>query len=123
MDSLFIAEFEVAYRVGVPDSERESPQRLLLSVEIFFDFRTAISTDAIQRTVDYFEVCQKLLRFGDHREWKLIETLADDIARMILTDFIAEGVAVEVKKFVIPQAAHIAARVKRTREWLKSQPR
>ncbi len=120
-DSILIRDLEVAYRVGVPDAERKSPQRLLISAEIFSDFTAAISADAIQKTVDYFAVCQKLLRFGENREWKLIEKLADDLARMILADFAADRVSIEVKKFVIPQAAHVSARVTRTREWLKAQ--
>jgi len=34
---IIISELEVFYRIGVPDSERAKPQRLLLNVEIGSD--------------------------------------------------------------------------------------
>jgi dihydroneopterin aldolase len=45
----------------------------------------------------------------------LIETLAVDIGQMVLEEFRAGAVSVEVKKFIIPEARHISVRIKRTR--------
>ena len=121
MDSIVISDLEVTYRVGVPDSERRYPQRLLVSVEMHDDFSEAAGTDDLNKTVDYFQVAQRLLHFGEGKEWKLIEKLAEDLARMVLVDFGPLSVLVEVKKFVVPQAQHVAVRVKRDQGWLKGQ--
>ena len=110
-----ISDLEVRFRVGVPDEERREPQRLLLTVEMQSDFSTAIKTDSIAATVDYFAVSQALLRFGEEKEWRLIEKLAADVAEMILSKFGPTSVTVEVKKFVIPQAQFVAVRVTRGR--------
>ena len=110
-----IVDLEVFYRVGVPDAERAQPQRLLLAVEMESCFSNAAKTDSIADTIDYFAVSQRLLKFGDGRDWKLIEKLAADIADMILSDFKPRSVTVEVKKFVIPQARHVSVSV--TRKW------
>jgi 7,8-dihydroneopterin aldolase/epimerase/oxygenase len=99
-----IVDLEVFYRVGVPEEERVQPQRLLLTVEMRFDFSAAAKTDSITDTVDYFAVSQRLLKFGEDKSWKLIEKLAADIREMILSEFKAGDVSVEVKKFPIPQA-------------------
>ena len=115
MDTIVISELEVRYRVGVSDDERRSPQRLLLNVEMGDDFSSAITTDSIAHTVDYFAVSQVLLKFGEGKEWKLIEKLASDIAQMILSRFKPASVCVEVKKFVIPEARFVAVRVTRDR--------
>lgn len=115
MDTIVISELEVRYRVGVSDDERRSPQRLLLNVEMGDDFSSAITTDSIAHTVDYFAVSQVLLKFGEGKEWKLIEKLASDIAQMILTRFKPASICVEVKKFVIPEARFVAVRVTRDR--------
>ena len=48
------------------------------------------------------------MKFGEGREWKLIEKLAADIADMILAEFKPQSVTVEVKKFPIPQARHVS---------------
>jgi dihydroneopterin aldolase len=108
VSKISIADLEVFYHVGVPDAERARPQRLLLTVEMEFDFSAAAKSDGIADTIDYFAVSQRLLKFGEGRSWKLIEKLAADIADAILTGFKPASVTVEVKKFVIPQARHVA---------------
>lgn len=113
MDTIIITDLEVSYCVGVPDEERSKPQRLLLSVEMEHDFRAAAAEDELGDTIDYYSVCQRLKSFGDGVHWKLIETLAVDLAQMILEDFKPRRVTVEVKKFIIPEARHVAARVTR----------
>jgi dihydroneopterin aldolase len=104
-----IVDLEVFYHVGVPDAERATPQRLLLTVEMEFDFAAAGGSDEIADTINYFAVSQCLLKFGEGRSWKLIEKLATDIANTILAEFKPVAVNVEVKKFVIPQARHVSA--------------
>lgn len=103
-DKISIFDLEVFYRVGVPDAERAHPQRLLLTVVMESDFTAAAKSDGIADTIDYFAVTQRLLKFGEGREWKLIEKLAADIAEIILAEFKPNSVSVEVKKFIIPQA-------------------
>jgi len=113
MSRISIVDLEVFYRVGVPEAERAKPQRLLLTVEMDFDFSAAAKSDDIRDTVDYFAVSQRLLKFGEGRSWKLIEKLAADIADMVLSGFKPQSVTVEVKKFPVPQARHVSVSVKR----------
>lgn len=115
MDSIVINKLEVFYRVGVPDAERTEPQRLLLTVEMDRDFTAAAVGDDLAATIDYYAVTQRLLRFGEGRSWKLIETLAEEIARTILNEFRPEAVRVEVRKFIIPETRYVAVRVERRR--------
>jgi dihydroneopterin aldolase len=114
-----IVDLEVSYRVGVPDAERASPQRLLLTVEMKSNFSAAVKSDSIADTIDYFAVSQRLLKFGEDREWKLIEKLAADICEMILAEFGPRSVTVEVKKFVIPQTRHVSVFLTRKRKGAK----
>src|ERR1017187_6027284 len=108
MPVISIVDLEVFYRVGVPDAERAQPQRLLLTVEMEADFSAAAKSDSIVDTIDYFAVTQRLLKFGEGREWKLIEKLAADIADAILSEFKPQAVSVEVDRFVIPQARYVS---------------
>ena len=113
MDKIKITDLEVFYQVGVTEEERSKPQRLLLSIEMEHDFTCAISRDNLAETVDYYAVSQRLLRFGEGCHWQLIETLAADIAAMILDEFLPKSVSIEVKKFVVPQAAHVSVSLRR----------
>ncbi len=115
MDRITLTDLEVRYHVGVPDAERARPQRLLLTVELGLDFTAAAASDDLTRTVDYFALSRRLLGLGEGRSWKLIETLAVDIAQLVLTETPAQSVAVEVKKFVLPETRHVSVRVERQR--------
>lgn len=112
-DTIHIEDLEVFYRVGVPDQERARPQRLLVTVEVECDFRPAVAKDDLALTIDYHQISRRLLTFGEGREWKLIETLAVEIAELIVREFRAERVRVEVKKFVVPEARHVSVRTER----------
>jgi len=113
MDLIRIHDLEVFYRVGVPDEERAAAQRLLLDIELRLPFDEAAATDDLAKTINYFAVTQRLLTFGENRDWKLIEKLADDIARMILREFRPASIRVEVKKFIIPQARYVSVAIER----------
>ena len=111
MNQIIIKDLAVSYRVGVPDAERAQPQKLLITLEMNHDFSAAIQKDDITHTVDYALVSQRLLKFGERRSWKLIETLAHDIAETISREFGLKSVQVEIKKFIIPEAQYVAVRV------------
>ncbi|HVU28357.1 MAG TPA: dihydroneopterin aldolase [Verrucomicrobiae bacterium] len=115
MSKISIVDLEVFYHVGVPDEERLNAQRLLLTVEMNLNFSESARSDNIVHTIDYFSVSQLLLNFGQGRSWKLIETLAAEIADMILFEFKPESVSVEVKKFVVPQTRYVS--VSLTKKW------
>lgn len=106
-----IVDLEVFYRVGVPDAERAIAQRLLLCVEMEFDFSAAARSNDIADTIDYNAVCQRLLKFGEGRSWKLIEKLATDIANTVLIEFKPAAVTVEVKKFILPETRYVSVSV------------
>src|SRR5215813_8477325 len=99
-----IVDLEVFYHVGVPEQERASPQRLLLTLDLNFDFTAAAASDRIEDTINYQAITDDLLKFGDGRSWKLVEKLGADIADLVLKRYQPNSVRVEVKKFVIPQA-------------------
>lgn len=112
-DRILIRDLEVYWQVGVPDEERAVPQRLLLTVEMEHDFTAAAAADELAGTLDYHAVYQRVLSWGQGRSWKLIETLAVDVANLVLTEFGARRVAVEVAKFILPLAREVRVRVER----------
>lgn len=115
MNKISIVDLGVLYCVGVSDEERAKPQRLLLTIEMDFDFSKATKSDSIADTIDYFAVSQRLLKFGDGKSWKLIEKLADDIREMISAEFRAKSISIRVKKFPIPQAQFVAVTLTKKR--------
>ena len=115
MPKISIVDLELNLNVGVSDEERAEPQRLLLTVEMEFDFSSAAISDRLTKTIDYFAVAQTLLKFGEGRSWKLIEKLAHDVADEVLSRYQPQGVMIEVKKFPIPQAKHVSVSLTKNR--------
>ena len=115
MSKITIVDLEVFFHVGVPDEERVQPQRLLITIDMTFDFSSAAVTDRVTKTIDYAEVTQKVIKFGEGRSWKLIEKVATDVADLVLNDFQPEAVTVLVKKFPLPQVGYVSVSVTQTR--------
>ena len=106
IDCIHIEQLEIRVRVGVPDSERAQAQRLILNVT-FWPKRSG-SRDNIADTVNYSEVAASLKQFVVQRDYRLIETLAEETAGHLLRRFPLRKVAVEVRKFVLPDADHVS---------------
>ncbi|MGN6553543.1 MAG: dihydroneopterin aldolase [Verrucomicrobiota bacterium] len=115
MSRISIVDLEVFYHVGVTEEERATPQRLLITVDMGYDFASAALSDRVEKTINYFEVCQELLKYGDGRSWKLLEKLITNIVDMIMLKFKPQDVVVEVKKFFIPQARYVSVSLARSR--------
>jgi 7,8-dihydroneopterin aldolase/epimerase/oxygenase len=123
MSFITIVDLEVFYRVGISEEERAKPQRLLLTLDIKFDFSSAAVSGRIGRTIDYYEVAQRLLKLGETRSWRLIESVATDVAEKILTEFHSENVTVEVKKFSVPEARYVSVSLTKQRPLPESYKR
>ncbi len=115
MSRISIVDLEVFYNVGVTEEERSKPQRLLVTVDMNLDFSTASISDRIEKTINYQEVADELLKFGQNRNWKLLEKLVANIAEFVLSRFKPHSVMVEVKKFTIPKARYVAVSVTESR--------
>lgn len=115
MSRITIVDLEVFYCVGVTEEERAKPQRLLISLDLDFDFTTATLSDRIEKTINYFEVTQELIKYGEGRNWKLLEKLVANVAELVLAKFRPQAVTVEIKKFTIPQARYVSVTLTRSR--------
>jgi len=115
IDTITLCDLAVSFRVGVPDEERAQPQRLLITLELERDFTAAAAGDDLRQTIDYFAVSRRVLAFGEGQSWKLIESLAAELAAMVLKEFGAAAVTVEVRKFIVPEARYVSVRLRRSR--------
>lgn len=115
MSKISIVDLEVFYCVGATEEERAKPQRLLITLDLNFDYSSAAVSDRLEKTINYFDVAQEVLKFGEGRSWKLIEKLSANIADAILARYKPQAVTVQVKKFPIPQARWVSVSLTRSR--------
>ncbi len=114
-DKIILQDISVKTRIGVPDEERKFPQTLLISITLHQSLRKAGKSDSIEKTTDYYSVYQGIHALASLKPRKLIEHFAHEIAGMILKDYAVHAVEVEIKKFILPETAHVAVKIKRKR--------
>jgi len=112
-DCILIEQLELSAHIGVPDAERASPQRLTVNLEIEPHRAFDPERDEIGSTIDYFNVACSVQEFAAARPRQLIETLAVDIAEFILSRYGPRAVQVELRKYILPDTAFVAVRVRR----------
>ena len=108
---IHIEQLRVSARVGVPRAERARRQRLVLNITLWPARDLRDIRDAVARTVDYSELCQEAKQFLSGQSPKLIETLAHDLASHLLRKFRIRKISVEIRKFVLKDAAYASVTV------------
>ena len=103
----------VSVWIGVPEEERAAEQEVEISVTMTPARRFSGAVDALEGTVDYSAVSERVRAVAREKERKLIETLAEDIAAMVRGEFAVARVEVEVRKFILPDTEWVAVRVAR----------
>ena len=98
MDKIFLTALNVECIVGIWEWERRVKQTVIIDVELAADIRRAAASDSIEDTIDYKRVAKRLLAFVGESQFQLVETLTEQIARMIVTEFGVSWVKVRLNK-------------------------
>lgn len=114
-DKVFIKNLILPCNVGVSEEERLKKQNVIVDVEIRCDLSQAGATGDIDKTVNYFETKEKISAAATKSEFKLLETLAETIATLVLQDPVAAAVTVAVKKAKYAQSPVMGIEISRDR--------
>ncbi len=113
-DEIRIEQLEISARIGVPEEERVTPQRLTINISFWPYQQTRDLSDNIHNAVNYSVVADETKSFVRGQSVNLIETLADQVAAHLLKTFPIQKVTVEVRKFALPDAKYVSATVTRS---------
>ena len=109
-----IEQLKVMGRLGVTRTERSRRQKLLLNITLWPVRDLRDLGDAVERTVDYSAVAREAKTFISKQSPKLIETLGDDLASHLMRKFGIHKIHLELRKFVLKDAAYVSVAVTRT---------
>lgn len=98
MDIIYLKELKIETVIGIYAWERQIKQTVVLDIEMAADIRKAAKTDRVEDTLDYKSVTKRLIEFVSHSEFQLIETLAERIAEILLTEFSIPWVQLQLSK-------------------------
>ena len=98
MDIIFLSELRIDTVIGIFDWERRIKQTVIFDVEMAADIKKAAATDSIEDTLDYKAVAKRIIQFVEDSEFQLVETLAESVAQMILSEFNVPWVRLKLNK-------------------------
>jgi len=97
-DTIFLRELKVETVVGIWDWERKIRQTVSIDLEMGADVARAAKTDSIEDTLNYKAVAKRVQQFVGDAEFQLVETMAEKIAELVLTEFAIPWIQVSVSK-------------------------
>ena len=112
-DTLTIHGLTAVCRIGVYDWEQKQPQAISIDLELPVDAGRAAGEDQLEDAVDYARLVATVKQLAEGRPYRLIETLAEDIAGTILGEFKVSRVTVRVRKSALPGIGHVAIEIER----------
>jgi len=86
-DRIFLRDLRIETVIGIYDWERAIRQTVSFDFEFPADIRKAALTDDIADTLDYKSVAKTVIAFVEASHYGLVETLAEEVARLILQEF------------------------------------
>ncbi|MAR89650.1 MAG: dihydroneopterin aldolase [Pseudomonadota bacterium] len=114
MDIVFIRDLKIKTVIGVFDWERKIQQTLILDLELATDNRRAAANDAIDDALNYKAVTDRVTEFVATSEFQLVETLAERVAALVMSEFAVPWLRLRVAKpGAIPQARDVGVLIER----------
>lgn len=97
-DRIVIRDLEVSGIVGINDWERRYRQDILLNLELTVDTRAVAASDSIEDAVNYRSLTKAIIELVESSSYRLVEGLAEAIARLAVERFGVDAVRVRVEK-------------------------
>ena len=114
MDRIQIRDLRIDVLIGIHKRERHVPQTVSIDLDIGIPGETVFASDRVADTIDYEQVSIRIKALGAARHYKLVETLADRIAKLLMDDFKAPWVKVSASKIgILPNAKFVGVAIER----------
>ena len=97
-DVVYLKDLRIETVIGIYDWERQIKQTVVLDIEMASDIAAAAATDNIEDALNYKSIAKRLIEFVGASEFQLVETLAERIAQIIITEFGVPWLKLQVNK-------------------------
>jgi dihydroneopterin aldolase len=97
-DVVYLKDLRIETVIGIYDWERQIKQTVVLDIEMASDIAAAAATDNIEDALNYKSIAKRLIEFVGTSEFQLVETLAERIAQIIITEFGVPWLKLQVNK-------------------------
>lgn len=87
MDIIYLKDLRIDTVIGIFEWERRIKQNVRFDLEMGTDIKKAAASDDIIDTLDYKTLAKRVISFVESSSFNLVETLAESVARLIVTEF------------------------------------
>jgi dihydroneopterin aldolase len=116
MDAILIRDLRVEALIGIHKRERHVAQTVSIDLDIGLPGAAVFETDKVADTIDYEQVALKVKALAAAEHYRLVETLAERIARLLIDEFGAPWVKVAAAKIaILPNAKLVGVTIERRR--------
>jgi dihydroneopterin aldolase len=98
MGIVYLRDLRVETIIGIFEWERTTRQVVGIDLEMAADIARAAATDSIEDALDYKAISKRLIDFVSGSSFQLVETLAEEIARIVREEFGVPWVKVTLSK-------------------------
>lgn len=98
MDIVYVRELKLDCTIGIYPWERKIRQKVIFDLDMATDVARAARSDRIEDAVNYKAVSKRLTEFVGQSQYQLVETLAENVAQLLLREFKLAWVRVRVNK-------------------------
>ena len=115
MDAILIRDLRIEASIGIHKRERHVKQTLSIDLDIGLPGEAVFRTDKVADTIDYEQVTLRIGALIASGHFRLVETLADRIARLLLDEFGAPWTKVSVAKIgILSNAKFVGVTIERS---------
>lgn len=115
-DRIIIKDLKIECIVGIRKRERKKKQKVYVTANIYTDTIKAAKSKNVRNAVNYSAIIKKIKNSVIKNKYLLLETMAEDIAKLILKNKNAYSVKVLIKKpKAIEKGKYIAVEVSRSK--------
>jgi dihydroneopterin aldolase len=116
MDAIVIRDLRVEALVGIHRRERHVLQTVSIDLEIGVPGTAVFVSDKVTDTIDYEQVALRIRALAASGHFRLVETLADRIAALLVNEFGAPWAKVSVAKVgILANAKYVGVTIERRR--------
>ena len=114
MDSILVRDLRVEVLIGIHKRERHMAQVVSIDLDIGIPGTAVFASDKVADTIDYEQVALRIKALAGTGHFRLVETFADRIAKLLTEDFKAPWVRVSAAKIgILPNAKFVGVSIER----------
>jgi len=117
VDKIILTDLRIDAVIGIWDWEKRNPQTISIDLEMQTDTKKVSQSDSIEDVLDYKAVSKRVKQFIQASQFNLIETLAENVAKIILEEFDVQWLKLRISKpFAIRDSRNVGVSIERTKD-------